>query len=199
MNKLGFECSEVDASLSIYQKHATIIIVWIDVDDGIVIGNSIESMNNFKQELMHEVDVQWQTNVEKIVGLHIKDNGKQLEINQKLLIDQYLCNYSRPIVPQYTRMTNVPLVTNRAEGLDTTNSQSAIGTLMYISGGSRPEITYSVHMLARFSSCPNKSHWLALNNLSGYLLHHQDQCLRYLAVGADISLWVDVSWGGVSL
>ncbi|MBW0502300.1 hypothetical protein O181_042015 [Austropuccinia psidii MF-1] len=94
MNKLGFECSEVEASLYIYQKHAAFIIVWIHVDNGIVIGNSIESISDFKQALIHEVDAQWQTNMEKIVGLHIKNNGKQLEINQKFLIDQYLCNYS---------------------------------------------------------------------------------------------------------
>ncbi|MBW0536862.1 hypothetical protein O181_076577 [Austropuccinia psidii MF-1] len=196
MNRLGFECSEVEASLYIYRKHTTIIIVWIHVDDGIVIGNSKESINVFQQALMREVDVQWQTNVEKIVGLHINDNGKELEIDQKFLIDQYLSNYSRPIVSQYTTMANNPLVTNNAEGLNTTAFQSAIGTLMYISGGSRPDITYAVHMLARFASCPNESHWLALDHLTGYLLRHWDKCLQYSAVGGDISLWVDASWGG---
>ncbi|MBW0529478.1 hypothetical protein O181_069193 [Austropuccinia psidii MF-1] len=196
MTKLGFECSEVEVLLYIYRKHATIIIVYIHVDNGIVIGNSIKSVNHFKKALMREVDVQWQTNVEKILGLHINDNGKQLEIHQKILIDQYLCDYSRPIIPQYTTMANGSLVTNSAKGLDTTSYQSAIGTLMYISGGSRTDITYAVHMLARFASCPSKSHWLALDHLTGYLLRHWDKCFIYTALSSDISIWVDASWGG---
>ncbi|MBW0510681.1 hypothetical protein O181_050396 [Austropuccinia psidii MF-1] len=81
MGRLGFESSEVEALLYIYQRNTTNFIVWIHVDDGIVVGNSIASINDFKTALMHEVDVWWQTNVEKIVGLHIIDNGQQIEIN----------------------------------------------------------------------------------------------------------------------
>ncbi|MBW0522727.1 hypothetical protein O181_062442 [Austropuccinia psidii MF-1] len=196
MTRLGFECSEVEASLYIYRKDTKVLIVWIHVDDGIVIGKSIDLVDDFKAALMREVEVRWHTRVEKIVGLHIIDNGQQIEINQKVLIDQYLSEYRRPVVPQYTTMTTTPLVTNASVGLDTTNYQSAIGTLMYISGGSRPDITYAVHMLARFSSCPDETHWLALDHLTGYLLRHRDKSLRYTPQSSDISLWVDASWGG---
>ncbi|MBW0506250.1 hypothetical protein O181_045965 [Austropuccinia psidii MF-1] len=179
-----------------YQKDTMVLIVWIHVNDRIVIGNSTNSINDFKTALMREVDVQWQTKVEKIVGLHIINNGQQIEINQKVLIDQYLSQYPWPIIPQYTTMSTAPLVTNASVGLNTTNYQSAIGTLMYISGGSRPDITYAVHMLARFASCPDKTHWLALDHLTGYLLRHRDKSLRYTPQSSEISLWVDASWGG---
>ncbi|MBW0470853.1 hypothetical protein O181_010568, partial [Austropuccinia psidii MF-1] len=196
MTRLGFECSEVEASLYIYRKDMKVLIVWIHVDDGIVIGNLIDLVNDFKAALMREVDVRWHTKVEKIVGLHIIDNGQQIEINQNVLIGQYLNEYPRPVIPQYTTMTTAPLIANASGGLDTTNYQSAIGTLMYISGGSRPDITYAVHMLARFSSCPDETHWLALDHLTGYLLRHRDKSLRYTPQSSDISLWVDASWGG---
>ncbi|MBW0510175.1 hypothetical protein O181_049890 [Austropuccinia psidii MF-1] len=93
-------------------------------------------------------------------------------------------------------MSTSPLVTNTSEGLNTTNSQSAIGTPMYISGGSQPDITYAVHMLARFASCPDKTHWLALDHLTGYLLHCHNKSLQYTALSSKISLLVDASWGG---
>ena len=40
---------------------------------------------------------------------------------------------------------------------------------MYLSVSSRPDITYSVSTLAKFSSHPNKQHWIALKRVLRYL------------------------------
>ncbi|MBW0486328.1 hypothetical protein O181_026043 [Austropuccinia psidii MF-1] len=135
MMSIGFECSEVEASLYLYRKCNSILIVWIHVDDGIFFGNSIGIIEKFLTELMAHVEIRWQANVEKIVGLSIKDKGGQSKINQATLINQYLSEHKRPVVPQYTTLSGKALVTNTNNSLDTTDYQSAIGTLMYISGG----------------------------------------------------------------
>ncbi|KAL6338399.1 hypothetical protein AAG906_020483 [Vitis piasezkii] len=36
---------------------------------------------------------------------------------------------------------------------------SAIGALMYLANCTRPDITFSVNLLARYSSAPTKRHW----------------------------------------
>ncbi|XP_057250734.1 uncharacterized protein LOC130591432 [Beta vulgaris subsp. vulgaris] len=36
---------------------------------------------------------------------------------------------------------------------------SAIGALMYLASHTRPDISFSVNLLARFSSCPTRRHW----------------------------------------
>ena len=46
---------------------------------------------------------------------------------------------------------------------------SAVGSLMYLATTTRPDITFAVGMLARFSSKPNKSHWTALKRVLRYL------------------------------
>ena len=47
--------------------------------------------------------------------------------------------------------------------------QSAIGSLMYLSVCTRPDIAYAVNSLARFTSSPTKEHWTALKCLLRFL------------------------------
>ena len=53
--------------------------------------------------------------------------------------------------------------------MDQPQYQSAIGSLMYLSVSTRPDISYAVSSLARYSSKPTKQHWTALKRLLRYL------------------------------
>ena len=48
------------------------------------------------------------------------------------------------------------------ECVDQKKYQSAIGSLMCLSVSTRPDITYAVNTLARFTSKPTKEHWTGL-------------------------------------
>ena len=47
--------------------------------------------------------------------------------------------------------------------------QSAIGSLLYLSVSTRPDITYAVSILTRFSSSPTQQHSTALKRVMHYL------------------------------
>ncbi|GJY84272.1 hypothetical protein Tco_0497648 [Tanacetum coccineum] len=44
---------------------------------------------------------------------------------------------------------------------------SAIGALMFLAGHTRPDITFSLNLLARYSSCPTRRHWYMSNPRNG--------------------------------
>ncbi|KAL2253074.1 UNVERIFIED_CONTAM: Retrovirus-related Pol polyprotein from transposon TNT 1-94 [Sesamum indicum] len=44
-----------------------------------------------------------------------------------------------------------------------------IGSLQYLTNGTRPDISFSVSKLARYTSCPDKTHWGALDRVLRYL------------------------------
>jgi hypothetical protein len=56
---------------------------------------------------------------------------------------------------------------------------SAVGSLMYLAITSRPDISYSVGVLARFNSNPGPLHWKAVKHLFRYLKGSMDQKLVY--------------------
>jgi hypothetical protein len=46
---------------------------------------------------------------------------------------------------------------------------SAIGALMYLANGTRPDIAFVVNLLSRFSSAPTKRHWSGIKRILRYL------------------------------
>ncbi|KAM6594225.1 hypothetical protein CsatA_001928 [Cannabis sativa] len=56
---------------------------------------------------------------------------------------------------------------------------SAIGALMYLANCTRPDIAFSVNLLARFSSAPTYRHWKGIKHILCYLEGTTDKGLFY--------------------
>ncbi|XP_060170698.1 secreted RxLR effector protein 161-like [Lycium barbarum] len=56
---------------------------------------------------------------------------------------------------------------------------SAIGALRYLANNSRPDIAFSVSLLARFSSSPTRRHWNGIKHIFRYLRGTIDMGLFY--------------------
>ncbi|KAL3639159.1 hypothetical protein CASFOL_017066 [Castilleja foliolosa] len=56
---------------------------------------------------------------------------------------------------------------------------SAIGALMYLSNCTRPDIAFSVNLLARYSSTPTRRHWNGVKHILRYLRGTIDMGLFY--------------------
>ncbi|WJZ93913.1 hypothetical protein VitviT2T_012812 [Vitis vinifera] len=56
---------------------------------------------------------------------------------------------------------------------------SAIGALMYLANCTRPDIAFSVNLLARYSSAPTRRHWNGIKHILRYLRGTTDMGLFY--------------------
>lgn len=56
---------------------------------------------------------------------------------------------------------------------------SAVGCLLYLATQTRPDISYTVGLLARFNSNPGEAHWKAVKHLMRYIKGTLDFCLTY--------------------
>jgi transposase InsO family protein len=67
--------------------------------------------------------------------------------------------------------------------MDTTGKSyaSLVGALLYLSGCTRPDITYAVHHLARFMTSAGRAQWTALQRLLRYISGTADVALCYVA------------------
>ena len=56
---------------------------------------------------------------------------------------------------------------------------SAIGAQMYLASHTRPDISFSVNLLAKYSSCPTRRHWNGVKHILRYLQGTMDMGLYY--------------------
>ena len=56
---------------------------------------------------------------------------------------------------------------------------SAIGSLMYLANCTRPDISFSVNLLVRYSSAPTQRHWKRVKQIFHYLRGTTDIGLFY--------------------
>lgn len=71
-----------------------------------------------------------------------------------------------------------------------------IGAFMYLSVGTRRDISNTVSRLAQWTNKLQKRHWLAAKRLLRYLAKTADVGLLYQRTGQHIFGYVDADWGG---
>ncbi len=75
--------------------------------------------------------------------------------------------------------------------------QSAIGSLMYLSVGTRPDITYAVSSLSRYSANPTKEHWSAVKRVMRYVKGTTKLGIYYSNENSNELIgYSDADWGG---
>ena len=70
----------------------------------------------------------------------------------------------------------------------------AIGSLMYVMNGTRPDIAYAVSKLSRYTSNSGPDHWKAIVRVLRYLKYTQNYGLHYSKYLAILEGYCDVNW-----
>ncbi|XP_073062026.1 uncharacterized protein [Primulina eburnea] len=69
-----------------------------------------------------------------------------------------------------------------------------VGSLMYAMTCTRPDIAYALGVLSRYTSNPNKQHWLGITRILRYLEGTKDYSLRYCGYPSVLEGYSDASW-----
>jgi len=76
--------------------------------------------------------------------------------------------------------------------------QSAIGSLMYLMVGTRPDLAFCVGRLAKFVSRPTELHWDCVKRVLRYLIQTKELGLVFGGTEAELTpvVYVDADWAG---
>ncbi|KAL2460097.1 Beta-galactosidase 3 [Abeliophyllum distichum] len=88
----------------------------------------------------------------------------------------------------------IHLAKNTGEPVSQLEYSRVIGSLMYITNCTRPDIAYIVNKLSRFTSNPSVEHWKALNRVLRYLRHTVEYGLHYSRYPAVLEGYTDANW-----
>jgi hypothetical protein len=188
----GFTQSDNDPCLYVrYLPDSSIdMAVGVWVDDCCITGRSAAVIANFKTELGKTFTFTDGGPISYFVGLQIQRDrpNRRLHIHQgtyirNLLAQQGLssCTYvATPLVPGSHLSTSMCPDSDAARSeMTLIPYRKVIGTLIYASVATRPDIAYAVSEVARFMSDPGPLHWRAVKHLLRYLAGTPDLGLTY--------------------
>ncbi|XP_073272593.1 uncharacterized protein [Primulina huaijiensis] len=89
---------------------------------------------------------------------------------------------------------NAHLAKNRGEPVSQLEYSRIIGSLMYITNCTRPNISCAVNKLCRFTSNPSDAHWKALTRVLRYLKHTSEYGLNYTRYPTVLEGYCDANW-----
>ena len=144
------------------------------VDDIIITGPKNEFIKQFKSEIQSHFDIEDLGEVNFLLGMRIvrdAENGP-FHLDQEAMISRLLEHYQitgKSRIPCNNDIRRLKFDPENGTLADTRTYQSKIGSLLYISRYTRPDISYATAFLARFSHAPEVTHMDALNRLLKYL------------------------------
>ena len=140
-------------------------------------------------------------NLSYCLGIGVRQGEGWLQIQQR----QYLLNIvkwfgledAHPVVTP----ANVSVTLEADDGvsklMDQQNYQQIIGSLLYASGGTRPDVTFVVGVLPRYCGKPNQLHLTAAKRVLRYLKGAAELALTYTTEGnASLTGYSDADWAG---
>ncbi len=75
--------------------------------------------------------------------------------------------------------------------------QSAVGSLLFLSSATRPDVTFAVNNVAKFLANPTKEHWTAVKRILRYLLGTVNYGSLYTEnASPDCVGFSDADWAG---
>lgn len=201
-----FESLDADRCVYVKQDGEKVWIVPVHVDDMLATSTAGDG-EEMKNSLRRHFKVKDLGPTNQFLGMEIARDRAHgtLKITQSSQIKRAISRFGMDDAFSVTTPLdpNVKLLKTPADiPVDTTlqtQYQSAIGSLMYVGLGSRPDISFAIQNLSQFSSHPTQVHWTAVKRLIRYLKGTPDIGLRYGPTKMEDLVLVgysDADWAG---
>ncbi|SCV72359.1 BQ2448_3896 [Microbotryum intermedium] len=174
------------------------------VDDLLIISPDLAEIERIISGLEQRYGLKRLGPAKYILGIQIQrlDNGS-IALSQERYIMDMLARFHFDTTTRGTMVPMTPglsLTTIPGQGTKRIRSWylQAIGSLLYISLGTRPDIAFAVSYLARFANNPGRCHWIAVKHVLCYLRATYRNELLYARGSAcitGVAGYSDANWG----
>ena len=187
--KEGYVNNPICPCVFIKKSEIGFVIIAIFVDDLNLVGTP-EELTKIVEYLKKEFEMKDLGKTKFCIGLQIEHFPNGVLVHQSTYIKKILkrlnMNKAHPLSsPMVVRSLDVKNNPFRPceKGEELLGSEvpylSAIGALTYLANCTRPDIAFSVNLLARYSSAPTRRHWKGIQHILRYLSGTTDMGLFY--------------------
>uniref|UniRef100_A0AAV1T0Y1 Reverse transcriptase Ty1/copia-type domain-containing protein n=1 Tax=Peronospora matthiolae TaxID=2874970 RepID=A0AAV1T0Y1_9STRA len=184
------------------------IFVALYVDDLVIASNNFELIQSTKQALSERFDMTDLGDLKYFLGIEIDQDlsAGTISVRQS--------KFAKDILEKFGMENSNPVKTPQEPGLKLTRSmcadgckhaetmanvpyRNAIGCLMYLMVGTRPDIAVAVGVLSQFAAEPCPTHWQALKRVFRYIQGTRTYGIEFQATSDDkLQGYSDADWAG---
>ena len=198
LQQLGFVRLKSDVGIYVKGKGEEAVYIALYVDDLFMVGMKLANIEVVKQGLGKEFKMKDLGVARFLLGIEIRrqENGDIFLVQEK---------YARDVISRFNMKGCKPVSTPLELGTHLDSSQqpisdvdkeqmcsipyrSAIGSLMYLSTCTRPDISAAVSELSKFSQNPGAAHWEGVKRVLRYINGTAGEGLLYKR-GAQVATW----------
>lgn len=167
---LQFRRSKLDPCLYSRRRNGKLTVLGLYVDDVIIVSEDDADSDEVMLLLGQKFDIKDMGDAEKCLGICIKRNDEGIFLHQSDTIEELLANMEMASCrPVHTPMDTTRSFDDNEMMTNTGLMRKAIGSLLWISNCTRPDISAAVNYLTRFVSRPRQSHWTGVKRIYRYL------------------------------
>jgi transposase InsO family protein len=194
--ELGYVKSKLEPCLYSKKLRKERIIIAVFVDDFFIFSNSETMTDELKKSLMSKFKIKDLGQLKQCLGIRVKmyENGS-ISLDQKQFVEYILKKFNM----SDCKGADTPIDTNlRLEKSEDVCKQypyqQLIGSLMYLSALTRPDISYSVSYLSQFNNCFTSVHWKQAKRILKYLQKTKSYGLMFTNDNCNLEGFVDADW-----
>jgi len=196
----GFENIDPVACLYLIMDDGEIIIVLVYVDDLLLVASSLTAINKIKDARHKRLEMKDLCEAKVILGLEIRRDKAlgTLKLSQGKYAGQVLETFGMAECNPIGTPLEVGLKLVKAdESDDALPYREAVGSLMYLMIGTRPDIAFAIGKLSRFVSCYGKEHLAAIKRVLRYAEGSMDKGLVFDKSSSSVLKgFSDADWAG---
>lgn len=178
--KFGFDQSKADNCVFVRNFDGVKAFLILYVDDALIMSESNAILDTIVNYLKEGFKIKV-LNSNIFVGMEITKTQNLICISQRKYIEQIINRFNM----NTAKPSNTPIDVNVQISKTFDHEQSvfpyreAIGSLLFLSTVTRPDISYGVNLLSRYINNPSSEHVVQLKRIIRYLIMTKDLCIKY--------------------
>jgi hypothetical protein len=199
---LGLCITQADPGIFRMEIGEHILIMGVHIDDCVITGSSAELIDEYKHKLNNKYALTDLGPIHWLLGIKINHNCsvQTISLSQSSYINSILARFnltdtkaqSTPMVPNVIYLKeDCPTDAFHTTRMKKMLYREAIGSLMYTSIATHPNITFTISTLSQFLENPGEAHWDAVKRVFHYLAGTKDLQLMYGGEQHDLIRYMD--------
>ena len=178
-----------------------LIILAIYVDDIVIASRSTEYIQKIKNDLNARYKMKDLGKLNHFLGVNVTQNERVISLDQsyytEFILKKFGFNESKPVITPTDASVPLSKSTDDDKMFDAVTYQSSVGSLLYLSTKTRPDIAYAVSNVSKYCSKPTHRHWCAVKRIFRYLKGTMNLGISYQRFESDDCVgFSDADWAG---